>query len=117
MAAPPSIGEVSSYLKKTFTLEKFSTGEGASFTGGNRSVQYFGGNSSIATAVDSATAQGIPVSTDINKIKYDVPVETLKRPLGTITTAPGFNTEMTAIVDTWVLYVIENNRGYLKYGN
>jgi hypothetical protein len=86
MAAPPSIGEVSSYLKKTFTLEKFSTGEGASFTGGNRSVQYFGGNSSIATAVHSATAQGIPLSTDINKIKYDVPVETLKRPLGTITT-------------------------------
>ena len=31
--------------------------------------------------------------------------------------AAGSNTEMTAIVDTWVLYVIENNRGYLKYGN
>ncbi|NBV77492.1 hypothetical protein EBR66_04990 [bacterium] len=27
------------------------------------------------------------------------------------------STEMTAIVDTWSLYTIENDRGFLKYGN
>jgi hypothetical protein len=31
--------------------------------------------------------------------------------------APGSITEMTAVVDTWALYTIENNRGFLKYGN
>lgn len=31
--------------------------------------------------------------------------------------APGSITEMTAVVDTWALYMIENNRGFLKYGN
>jgi hypothetical protein len=27
------------------------------------------------------------------------------------------STEMTTIVDTWSLYMIENDRGFLKYGN
>ena len=83
MSSGPSVKDVSSYLKKTFTMEKFSTGEGASDT---RSVQYFGGNSSIATPITAAEAQNIVTSDDINKIKYDVPVEPTKRPLGTITT-------------------------------
>ena len=30
---------------------------------------------------------------------------------------PSQNTEMTAIVDTWAMYTIENDRGVLKYGN
>jgi hypothetical protein len=27
------------------------------------------------------------------------------------------STELTAIVDSWALYTIEKDRGYLKYGN
>ena len=36
-------------------------------------------------------------------------------PNDTILGAP--STEMTAIVDTWSLYNIEDDRGFLKYGN
>jgi len=83
----PSIKDVSSYLRKTFTIEKFATGDGASFSAGNpgnRSIQYFGGDSS--KNIPTSAAQGTPVASDIQKIHYDVPVETQKQPLGTITT-------------------------------
>lgn len=117
MSSGPTVKDVSSYLKKTFTLEKFSTGEGASFEGGrsyglqnvlnntwggsgsgsgNSSSKSTGGSGkfitqtaskpSNVTAITAAAAQNIPTSDDISKIKYDSPVESAKRPLGTITT-------------------------------
>ena len=73
MSSGSSVQEVSSYLKKTFTMEKFSTGGGAS-EGGN------------VTPIAATTAQNILTSDDIHKITYDVPVEPSKKPLGTITT-------------------------------
>ena len=85
MSAPPSIKEVSSYLKKNLTLEKFATGDGASFEGGARSVNYFGPNTGLNIPISAVAAQGIPVASDIQKIKYDSPVDP-KIPKGTITT-------------------------------
>lgn len=43
-------------------------------------------DSSASIPISAAAAQGIDVATDIRNIKYDAPVETQKRPLGTITT-------------------------------
>jgi hypothetical protein len=83
MAAPPSVSDVSSYLKKSFIMEKFQSGDGASFSAGNGPYQ---SSSSVSIPTSAAAAQGIPVATDIQSIKYDSPVEAQKRPLGTITT-------------------------------
>lgn len=85
MAAPPSINEVSSYLKKNFTLEKFAVGDGASFEGGARSISYFGPNTRVNIPISAVAAQGIPVASDIQKIHYESPVDA-KIPKGTITT-------------------------------
>jgi hypothetical protein len=83
--APPSIKEVSSFLKQNFTLEKFAIGGGASFEGGNRSINYFGQNSSMNIPTSAVAAQGIPVASDIQNIHYDSPIAQ-NRPLGTTTT-------------------------------
>ena len=84
MSAPPSIQDVSSYLKKNFIVEKFAVGDGASFDS-NRSINYFGQNSSLNMPISAVTAQGIPLASDIDAIHYEVPVDA-KIPKGNITT-------------------------------
>ena len=81
MSSGPSVKEVSSYLKKTFIMEKFASGDGASYRGA-----YAQGNTSAVIPSSPAAAQGIPLTSDIQKINYDSPVDTQKKPLGTITT-------------------------------
>jgi len=91
MSAGPSIKEVSTYLKKNRVLEKFQT-----LSGGSQSLVKGSGSGSgslraaaplkAATPITAAKAQNIPTSDDISDIHYEVPVETEKRPLGTIKT-------------------------------
>ena len=80
--APPSIKDVSSYLKKNFTLEKFAVGDGASFDSGTRSISYLSQNSAVSIPTSAVAAQGIPMASDIGP----PPATDNKRPLGTITT-------------------------------
>jgi len=70
----PSIQEVSNYLKKTFTMEKFQSGAGASYPTGLDST-----NSSSVMPIPGTTAQNI-------RVADDEPPSTAKKPLGEITT-------------------------------
>jgi hypothetical protein len=69
---------------------------------------------SAATARDRASQ---PEGT-VNFTTADRPTlytELVDVPVDTILGKPA--TEMTAVVDTWMLYNIENDRGVLRYGN
>ena len=92
MSAPPSIGDVSKYLKSNFVMEKFQNGQGASSNNGisqgprvalgsvpdgaRRSIVYVG-NSSIATPITPDEARSIPTSDEPSTKKINGTITTL----------------------------------------